>query len=57
MDAEKPMQSGGPTMDEQLFGELVALLSQMLVMDYQRHSKITVGSPPLSSRKDYPNLQ
>lgn len=30
--------------------EIVALLAEILVLDYQEHKKITVGSPPQSNR-------
>lgn len=34
-----------------LFDELVNLLTQMLVADFQTHTKSTVGSPPQTNRK------
>jgi hypothetical protein len=41
--------------NEQSFHEIVALLSEILVLDFQQHRLISVGSPPLGSRKDNPN--
>jgi len=32
--------------DGALFNEIVALLAEMLVLDYQEHKRITVSSPP-----------
>jgi len=32
------------------FTEIVALFAEILVLDYQEHKQITVGSPPQSNR-------
>jgi hypothetical protein len=40
-----PSMADGPQ-----FTEIVALLAEILVLDYQEHQQITVGSPPQSNR-------
>ena len=37
--------------DGPFFNELVALLAEILALDYQEHKQITVSSPPRSDRK------
>jgi len=40
-----PSMADGPQ-----FTEIVALLAEILVLDYQEHKQITVGSPAQSNR-------
>lgn len=43
---------GAPSvLDARSFNEIVAILTEILVLDFQRHKEITVGSPPRSVRK------
>jgi hypothetical protein len=41
----------GPKMEPEVFNEIVSLLAEILILDYQQHKRVTVGSPPLSNRK------
>jgi hypothetical protein len=40
-----PVIADGPP-----FKEIIALLAEILVLDYQEHKQITVGSPPRNNR-------
>jgi hypothetical protein len=40
-----PVIADGPQ-----FTEIVTLLAEILVLDYQEHKQITVGSPPRNNR-------
>ena len=42
--------------DEPLFNEMVALLAEMLMLDYQEHTQVTVSSPPQTNRNFSPNV-
>ena len=51
-----PKRSGKPNkMNPALFDELVSMLAEMLVLDFQAHTKSTVGSPPQTNRRFLPN--
>lgn len=41
--------------DEPLRNEIVALLAEILVLDFQEHTHITVSSPPQTNRRLLPN--
>jgi hypothetical protein len=45
------------TIDASLFNEIVALLAEILVLDFQQDKQITVGSPPQTGRNDLPDLR
>jgi hypothetical protein len=49
--ADKRSPTAPLRVDEPLFNELVALLAEMLMLDYQEHTQVTVSSPPRSDRK------
>jgi hypothetical protein len=54
---ERSLKGRSSVREEQTFSEIVALLSEILVLDFQQHKAITVGSPPLGSRKDNSNTR
>jgi hypothetical protein len=41
-----------PLNEVQSFYEIVALLSEILVLDFQQHKAVTVGSPPETRGSD-----
>jgi hypothetical protein len=49
--ADKHSPTAPLRVDEPLFNEMVALLAEILMLDYQEHTQVTVCSPPRTDHK------
>lgn len=49
--ADKRSPTAPLRVDEPLFNEMVVLLAEILMLDYQEYTQVTVSSPPRIDRK------